>query len=101
MAGGGSYEFDSQNRDVVLTLPADVSARMKISTMNGQLRSADIAATTTGMEPPGTAKTRGKSKGKGAPDDDGEQTFTAVYGGGAARVTIEVFNGDVVVRKKP
>ena len=84
LAPDGRYDFSSQNSDVSLELPGDVSARMKISTMNGQLISSQIPATVGG-----------------ARGGDGEHTFTAVYGIGAAQVTIDVFNGNVVVKKKP
>ncbi|HEY4100723.1 MAG TPA: DUF4097 family beta strand repeat-containing protein [Gemmatimonadales bacterium] len=95
----GSYEFESQNRDVTLTVPGDVSARMKISTMNGQLISPDIPATTSG----GRARDQmagGKGKHKGSSNsDDDEHDFTVVYGSGSARVSVDVFNGNVVVRR--
>ena len=72
---------------------------MKISTMNGQLRS-QIPATTNGTQ--AATGNRGAGKNKDTQkDEDGERTFTAVYGSGAARVTIDVLNGDVVVKRKP
>ncbi len=100
LVAAGNYEFSSQNDDVILTLAADVSARLKITTMNGQLRSPQIPATTTGTDN-ASNQDRSKGRGKSKDKDEGERTFTATYGTGAARVTIDVFNGDVVVKKKP
>jgi DUF4097 and DUF4098 domain-containing protein YvlB len=97
LAPSGSYEFSSQNRDITLWLAADVSARMKISTMNGEL-TTQIPATTNGMAGQSGNAPGGKDKHK---HDDGEQTFTVVYGTGAARVSIDAFNGNVIVKKRP
>jgi DUF4097 and DUF4098 domain-containing protein YvlB len=96
-APSGSYEFSSQNRDITLWLPGDVSARMKISTMNGEL-TTQIPATTNGMATQPRSSPNGKDKHK---HDDGEQTFTVIYGSGAARVSIDAFNGNIVVKKRP
>jgi DUF4097 and DUF4098 domain-containing protein YvlB len=99
----GAYDFNSQNANVTLIVPGDVSARMKISTMNGQLVSPQIAATTGGA-PDGSrasnSATRSRDKGHDH-GGDGEHTFTVVYGAGAANITVDVFNGDVIVKKKP
>ena len=104
LSPSGRYDFASQNRDVTLWLPADVSARLKISTMNGEL-TTQIPATSNGMPGPGStpAPDKGKDKGKhGArSDDDGEQTYTVVYGSGSARVSIDAFNGNIIVKKRP
>jgi DUF4097 and DUF4098 domain-containing protein YvlB len=95
----GSYDFASQNGDVTLTVGADVSARLKITTLNGEFRSPQIAATTNGtISNNGADRHSGKGKHH---DDDDERAFTATYGSGSARVTIDVFNGNVIVRKKP
>lgn len=101
LAPSGSYEFSSQNRDITLTLPADVSARFRISTMNGEL-TTQIPAVTNGMQ--GSAAPRPDNKGKSKhrdSDADGEHTFTVVYGAGAARVAIDAFNGNVIVKRRP
>jgi len=101
LAVSGRYEFSSQNDDVTLVLPGDVSARMRISTMNGQLISPQIPATTNGTQEGAAGSGKGKSKDKGHDHgDDGEHTFTVVYGAGAAQVTIDAFNGNVIVKKK-
>jgi DUF4097 and DUF4098 domain-containing protein YvlB len=98
----GNYDFSSQNDNITLVLPGDVSARMKISTMNGQLVSPQIAATTGGMQDAASGAKGGKTKDKGHDHGgDGEHTFTVIYGSGAAQVSIDVFNGDVIVKKKP
>ena len=99
LAPAGSYDFSSQNDNVTFIVPGDVSARMRITTMNGELRSPQIPATTNGMRDAATGNT-GKDKGKNKDKGDGERTFTATFGGGAAHVTVDVFNGDVVVKKK-
>lgn len=103
-AADGRYEFNSQNDNVTLILPGDVSARLKISTMNGQLISPQIPATTNGTQDvaSGAGKGKDKTKDKGHDHgDEGEHTFTAVYGSGAAQVTVDVFNGNVIVKRKP
>ena len=100
-AATGRYEFSSQNGNVTLVVPGDVSARMKISTMNGQLISPQIPATTNGARDPSPDHSGVKAKGKRTDHgDDGEYTFTVTYGGGAAQVTVDVFNGNVIVKKK-
>lgn len=100
-AATGNYDFSSQNGDVTFTLPGDVSARLKISTMNGEFRSPQIPATTNGtmtVVPPTGGDRHGN---RNAHRDDNERAFVAVYGSGSARVTVDVFNGDVIVKKKP
>jgi DUF4097 and DUF4098 domain-containing protein YvlB len=105
-APNGNYDFESQNRDVTLTLPGDVSARMRISTMSGKLISPQIPATISGSgdhssQTVGRARHKGDKGDKSDASDDGEQDFTVVYGSGSARVTIDVFNGNVVVHRAP
>ena len=98
LAPTGSYDFSSQNDNVTLIVAGDVSARMTITTMNGELRSPQIPVTTNGM---GDGVTVTHGKGKNKDKGDGERTFTATFGTGAAHVTVDVFNGDVVVKQKP
>lgn len=103
LAPSGSYDFSSQNSDITLWLPADVSARMQISTLNGEL-TTQIPATTNGMPGPNSPPPSGKDKNKakhGDRSEDGEQTFTVTYGSGAARVSIDAFNGNIIVKKRP
>lgn len=85
---GGRYRFESHNGEIELQLPASVSARMHVTTFMGDFVSA-LAATTNG---------------KGRPEQAnmlGGQDITAVYGSGAAEVSIDTFNGEVLVRPKP
>ncbi|MGH7523940.1 MAG: hypothetical protein ACREK8_06510 [Gemmatimonadales bacterium] len=103
LAPSGSYEFSSQNRDITLSLPVDVSATLRISTMNGEL-TTQIPAVTNGMQGSGTPRAADKGKDKRRNSDadaDGEHTLTVVYGGGAARVAIDAFNGNVIVKRRP
>ncbi|MGH7581759.1 MAG: DUF4097 family beta strand repeat-containing protein [Gemmatimonadales bacterium] len=92
----GHYEFTSQNDDVTLTLPADVSARMRISTMNGGLRT-EIPATTTGISARATPGVKGGDKHQ---ETDGERTFIVTFGAGSAQVTVDVYNGNLVVKRQ-
>ncbi len=97
----GNYEFSSQNDNVILTLPGDVSARMHIATMHGQLRSPQIAATIAGAGSSQSRDNRGRDRNRDRHKEDAEEReITAVFGGGAARVSVDVFNGDVIVKKK-
>jgi DUF4097 and DUF4098 domain-containing protein YvlB len=86
LAPAGNYQLNSHNDDVTLYLPADVSARMTVSTANGDLVSNDIPGTTAGSS---------------AANNGAEHTFVVTYGRGEARVTVDAFNGDVVVKKGP
>lgn len=82
---GGRYRFESHNGAVELRLPANVSARLHVTTFMGGFASA-IAATTNG---------RGR---RTEPPVEGGREFTAVYGSGAAEVWIETFHGGIRVR---
>jgi DUF4097 and DUF4098 domain-containing protein YvlB len=102
-APGGHYDFGSQNDNITFTLAADVSARMTVTTMNGQLISPQIPATTRGMVD-NASRDKGDKGGKGSKGNKDkefdERTFTVTYGSGAARVTVDMFNGDLIVKKK-
>jgi DUF4097 and DUF4098 domain-containing protein YvlB len=100
-AATGNYDFSSQNGDVTFTLPGDVSARLKISTMNGEFRSPQIPATTNGTITATAPTDTTRHGNRNVNRDDNERAFVAVYGSGSARVTVDVFNGDVIVKKKP
>lgn len=82
---GGRYRFESHNGEVVLSLPALVSARIHVTTFMGGFTSA-LAATTNGKPRPERASLHGG------------QNITAVYGSGAAEVSVETFNGGVRVK---
>jgi DUF4097 and DUF4098 domain-containing protein YvlB len=89
----GNYEFSSQNSNVTLTLPADVSARMVVSTMNGGL-DTEIPAMTDSRNRQRSDRGKGKNK-----EDGDEHDFVIVFGAGSARVSVDVFNGNVIVKK--
>jgi DUF4097 and DUF4098 domain-containing protein YvlB len=83
---GGRYRFESHNGEIEFRLPASVSARMHVTTFMGGFVSA-IAATTNG---------------KGRPDQNSVgrgQDLVAVYGTGAAEVSVETFQGGVRIRQ--
>jgi DUF4097 and DUF4098 domain-containing protein YvlB len=85
LAASGRYRFESHNGNIELRLPSAVSARIHVSTFMGRFTSS-LAATTNG-------------KGRGEdPAGPGGQELTAVYGGGAAEVWVETFNGNLRVR---
>jgi DUF4097 and DUF4098 domain-containing protein YvlB len=90
---GGNYEFSSQNGSITLIVPPAVSARMEVSTMSGRL-DTQIPAVTNGANDNGSRGAKGDRHHR----DSDEQSFTAVFGGGASRVSVDVFNGSVVVR---
>ncbi len=104
----GSYNLESHNGGINLWLPADVSARMRVSTFNGTFSSPDIPGTTTGAR---AGRVLGADNGKGAKgskggkgnndagDDDGDQEFTVTFGRGDAQVTLDSFNGNITVRR--
>jgi len=94
LAPTGNYEFSSQNQDVTLTLAADVSARMMVSSMNGGLKTEIPAATDS------RGRQRGDRGDRKRKDEGDEHDFVVVYGAGAARVSIDVFNGNAIVKKQ-
>ena len=102
----GSYNIESHNGEINLWLPADVSARMKISTFNGAFASPDISATTNGSRDAarsdvGNAKGSKGNKGSKASkeSDSGAQEFTATFGKGDASVSLDSFNGNITVHR--
>lgn len=102
----GTYDIESHNGGINLWLPADVSARMKISTFNGEFTSPDIPATTNGSRDAARsdvgndkgAKGSKGSKGSKA-SDGGAQEFTVTFGKGDASVSLDSFNGNITVRR--
>ncbi|HEY4321602.1 MAG TPA: DUF4097 family beta strand repeat-containing protein [Gemmatimonadales bacterium] len=84
-AAGGRYAFTTQNNNVTLLVPAGFSARVQVTTLNGALNT-DIPAVTNGSDQ------RNRDPGD-------EQTITATYGSGAARISIDVFNGNAIVKR--
>lgn len=79
LAADGQYRFESHSGGITMTLPGDVSARLKVSTYSSKFYS-QIPAT------------------RSADSDDGDQSeFTATLGKGEARVVVESFNGAIRV----
>jgi DUF4097 and DUF4098 domain-containing protein YvlB len=82
LSGDGSFDFDTHNGDIVLELPADTSAEFEVSTFSGDIDND--------FGPDGR---RSRRHGPGR-----ELYFTV--GSGAARVSINTFNGDVRLIQK-
>ena len=80
--GDGSFSLDLHSGDLTLTVPGDVSADFEIETFSGEIDNA------FGQK---SRKTSKYTPGR-------ELEFTV--GGGDARVRINTFSGDVVIRKK-
>jgi DUF4097 and DUF4098 domain-containing protein YvlB len=81
LAGEGSFSLDLHSGDLILTVPGAVSADFEIETFSGEIDNA------FGQK---SRKTSKYTPGR-------ELAFTA--GGGDARVRINTFSGDVVIRK--
>jgi len=80
LADDGSFSFDLHSGDLTLTVPGDVSADFEIETFSGEIDN-DFGQ-------------KSRKTSKYAPGRELE--FTT--GGGAARVRISTFSGDVVIR---
>ncbi len=76
---GGTYAFSVHDGDAVLTLPADADARVTVSTFDGEFTS-QFPVTVQGVH--GTGR------------------FQFTLGRGEADVRIEVFDGDIRLRKR-
>lgn len=83
LQGEGRYRFESHNGNVTLRFPADVSARLHVTTSMGQFD--------TRIE--GTVRGDARQQGFHFEPRD----FTVTYGRGAARVEVETFNGNIRV----
>ncbi len=75
---GGTYEFSTHSGDAEVTVPSDVSARVSVSTFDGDFDS-DFPVT---LERYSTGR-----------------TFDFTLGGGAASLTIRVFDGEIRLRE--
>lgn len=75
---GGTYEFSTHSGDAEVTVPADVSARVSVSTFDGEFDS-DFPVT-LGRYSTG-------------------RTFDFTLGGGAASLSIRVFDGEIRLRE--
>ncbi|MHB0948188.1 MAG: DUF4097 family beta strand repeat-containing protein [Gemmatimonadaceae bacterium] len=80
---GGTYELSAHSGDVTITLPQAPSARVSISTFNGEIDS-DFPIT---LAPGDHEIGMGRSK-----------RFNFELGRGDARVTLQSFNGDITLR---
>lgn len=85
IAADGRYDLGSHSGDVTLTIPADASAQLTVSTWNGSIDS-EFPIT---LEPGEHGIGAGTSK-----------RFTFTIGGGAARISAQTFSGDVVIRRR-
>jgi DUF4097 and DUF4098 domain-containing protein YvlB len=83
VVAGGSYDLAAHSGDVQLTLPQAPSARVTISTFNGEIDS-DFPIT---LAPGDHEIGMGRSK-----------RFNFDLGRGEARVTLQSFNGDITLR---
>ncbi len=81
----GRYELSTHSGDVTLTLPEKASAQLTVSTWNGSIDS-EFPIT---LEPGEHGIGIGTSK-----------RFTFTIGEGAARISAQTFNGDVVIRRR-
>ena len=82
LAGDAHFSIDLHSGDLTLTVPSDLSADFEIETFSGEIDNG------FGQK---SRKTSKYAPGR-------ELEFTV--GGGAARVRINTFSGDVVIRKK-
>ena len=81
LARDGSFSFDLHSGDLILTVPSGVSADFEVETFSGEIDNA------FGQK---SRKTSKYAPGR-------ELEFTT--GGGDARVRINTFSGDVIIRK--
>lgn len=75
---GGRYVFSTHNGDVLVTLSPDASATVSVSTYHGEFQSEFPVRLT------GTSRDR---------------QFTFTLGSGSARVELESFNGEILLRR--
>lgn len=102
----GNYAFESHNGGITLTLPANTSARLRVSSVmgdfeteiQGTLTSSSRRSPTAAPEPPRPGRGRAASPVPPAPPMLDESDFTITYGKGEARVTIDSFNGAIRVK---
>ena len=78
----GRYELASHSGDVLLELPADARADLSVQTYNGALVTAFPIVVGGGV-----AASR-------------PRTFEFALGGGGARIRVETFSGDIVLRRE-
>jgi len=94
---GKAMSFSTMNGDVDVTLPADVKARVKLKSENGEIYSDFDVHTEAGVNSPKMVETHGK---------DGHfrvQFDKVMYGsinGGGAEMQFTTFNGKIYLRTK-
>jgi DUF4097 and DUF4098 domain-containing protein YvlB len=85
LAAQGRHTLETLTGNITLRLPSDFGANIEFETFNGHIRPVDFPVTLQ----PGTGDNRAHTK-------DGQDV--AINGGGA-RISIQTFSGDVVLRK--
>jgi DUF4097 and DUF4098 domain-containing protein YvlB len=83
LAADGRYEFHSHSGNILLTIPASVSARFSVETFSGELDSAFPIT----LQPGDRSSRR-------------PRRFEFTVGDGGARVIAETFSGDLEIRKR-
>ena len=79
----GQYAYNSQSRDLVLTLPESAGGGVSVETFSGEIDS-DFPITLQ----PGERDSREHGR-----------RFEFTFGGGGARITTQTFSGDIVIRR--
>lgn len=74
----GRYVFSTHNGDVTVTMPADADATVSVATFHGEFES-EFPVRLTGTTP--------------------NRQFTFTLGSGSARVEMESFNGEILLRR--
>lgn len=104
-APGGEYNFSTHNGGTTLSLPENVSARMRVTSFAGGFSTAIPATTSTSRGGKGDKNANKIRVRTGVVDLDLnldlglEREWVVTYGKGEARVTVESFNGGVRVEK--
>lgn len=81
---GGRYELNSHSGDIEMSVPRDAGAQVDVTTWNGSLDS----------DFPITIKPTSSMGG------DMTKRFSFTIGSGSARITLETFNGDIVITSR-
>jgi DUF4097 and DUF4098 domain-containing protein YvlB len=80
----GRYELVAHSGDIQMSLPADASAQLTLSTWSGEIDSDFQLTLKPGEQGIGSATAK---------------RFTFDIGGGAGRITAETFSGDITIRR--
>lgn len=92
VASGKSMSFSSFNGDIDVTLPADVKARVKLKTNNGEIFT-DFEMTLESRD----GGTSGRSRMRRMQSD---KAFYGAINGGGPEMQFTTFNGKIYIRKK-